>query len=70
MNKELINAFYEQAARAGLTRAQAAALLGLTPRSLQFWQKNQRGISAPARRLIEIYNAMPDKHRKRYFSPD
>jgi putative transcriptional regulator len=46
--------------RSGLSQAKFAALIGVSVRTLQSWEKGQRQPAGPARALLRIVDKKPD----------
>ncbi len=51
-------------ARAGLTQAALAARVGVAPNSVARWERNERTITKPMARLIQMMLAPSNRKRK------
>lgn len=60
----VVSAIAEVRTRSGLTQAQFAFLLGVSPRTLQEWEQGRRAPSGAAKTLLRVAQAHPEVLRE------
>ncbi|MBZ0094872.1 MAG: helix-turn-helix domain-containing protein [Sulfuricella sp.] len=60
----VVSAIAEVRTRSGLTQAQFASLLGVSPRTLQEWEQGRRAPSGAAKTLLRVAQAHPEVLRE------